>query len=400
MNDAINIELRARVKSIETQLNGTFIEREQAVQCLLLALLTQSNFILVGDPGTAKTALVKAAYSHVENARVFNILCGSFATEDKVFGPVDINGFKAGKWGRVLDGRLAAVELGMLDEQMKSNEGTLNGMLTALNERVYEGQPIPLRTCGAASNWPEVKARGDNVAALWDRMLLRAEVREVKARSVKKADGTTYLDDANEIALLEAADKVRKYQPTTKVTIDELDAVAAFIRDNVTITPIARKVLVDVRHRLAKEKVNNSGRRMAALQGVLRASAWLDGRSTVTLEDFDVLRFGLWHDKEQIALVDSVLDTIDQETVKQCIKHIDEALAEHARIANLATQRRLEGAPVVIKKMTESAQAVQKLLAEPGATRKGRERVSKAMESLREKFKTLKTDVEKHLDPK
>jgi MoxR-like ATPase len=399
MNDATNIELRARVKAIETQLNGTFIEREQAVQCLLLALLTQSNFILVGDPGTAKTALVKAAYSHVDNARCFNILCGSFATEDKVFGPVDIDGFKKGKWGRVLDGRLAAVELAMLDEQMKANEGTLNGMLTALNERVYEGQAIPLRTCGAASNWPEVKSRSDNVAALWDRMLLRAEVREVKARVVK-ADGTTFLDDANEIALLEAADKVRKYQPAVKVTIDELDAVAAFIRDHVTITDVVRKVLVDVRHRLAKEKVNNSGRRMAALQSVLRASAWLDGRTTVTLEDFDVLRYGMWHDKDQIALVDSVLDTIDQETVKACIKHIDEALAEHSRIANLATQRRLEGAPVVIKKMTESAQAVQKLLAAPGATRKGRERVSKAMESLREKFKTLKADVEKHLDPK
>jgi MoxR-like ATPase len=89
---------KVRVKLLEmgAQLTSTFVERDDAVKAILLALVTRNNFILVGDPGTAKTKLARAAFAHVTQARVFATLCGAFATEDKIFGPVSSSSSRTG----------------------------------------------------------------------------------------------------------------------------------------------------------------------------------------------------------------------------------------------------------------------------------------------------------------
>lgn len=385
-NDNFDIsDVRARVLAAMAQLDSTFIQRRDAIRCIALAELSRANYMLLGDPGTAKTALARRWLAHVSDASTFVVLCGSFATEDKVFGPVDIDGFKQGKWGRVLDGRLAAVTHAFLDEMMKSNDGTLNGMLTALNEREYEGRAIPLRVCGAASNWPEIRSRSDNVAALWDRVLLRCEVKEVEG------------EDA-EADLLEAAERVEAYDPVETFTVEEIDRAHEWIVANVSVSCAARKTLAKVRARLAKEGVTNSGRRLAQLQNVLRANAWLDGREEVSLEDFAALRFGLWHDKEQIGVVQTTLDAVDHETVQRCTGLVDKALAQHSRLRSLSPQRRLEESPAVIAAMTEAAKEVKATLREYGVTAKGRERVAKQMATLKARFDELSAEVNKHLN--
>ena len=362
------------------QLNRVFVQREQAVECIWLALLTGQNFLLVGDPGTAKTALVSAAYSHVDGARSFSTLCGSFATEDKMFGPVDIQGFKEGRWGRVTKNRLADCELAFLDEMLKSNDGTLNGMLTALNERRYEGAPIPLWTCGAATNWPEVKSRSDNVAALWDRMLLRCHVREVEGQQAR-------------MKLLEAVDAVARYQPETRLTMEQLAAARDEIRA-VAIDEAVRSSLLEVEERLEKQNIKNSSRRMGALQQVLRAKAWLRGGASVTLDDFDVLELGLWNDAAHIEPLSEILKTVDQQVVQECINSIVEAV----RKCQQCTQ--VQAMPEAIQHATDTSTAIKDKLAKRGARQAGRARIGVEIEKLRTAYLNLKRQVTPHLSAK
>ncbi len=369
----------AREIAIEAmvQLNRVFVQREQAIECIWLALLTGQNFLLVGDPGTAKTALVQAAYSHVDNARSFATLCGSFATEDKMFGPVDIQGFKEGRWGRVTKNRLADCELAFLDEMLKSNDGTLNGMLTALNERRYEGQPIPLWTCGAATNWPEVKSRSENVAALWDRMLLRCHVREVEGKEARTK-------------LLQAVDAVARYQPEHRLTMDQLFAA----RDAIRVTLIddaVRSSLLEVEERLEKQGIKNSSRRMGALQAVLRAKAWLRGGDRVTLDDFDVLELGLWNDAGHIEPLVEILKTVDATTVQECITAIHDAV----RKCQQCTQ--VQSMPDAIDNATKTSVAIKEKLATRGARAAGRARIVAEIEKLKDAYNGLKKQVLPHL---
>ncbi len=359
------------------QLNQVFVQREQAIECIWLALLTGQNFLLVGDPGTAKTALVTAAYSHVEGARSFATLCGSFATEDKMFGPVDIQGFKEGRWGRVTTNRLADCELAFLDEMLKSNDGTLNGMLTALNERRYEGQPIPLWTCGAATNWPEVKSRSDNVAALWDRMLLRCHVREVEGKEARTR-------------LLEAVDAVARYQPEHRLTMGQLVAARDSIR-TVTIDEAVRASLLDVEERLEAQGIKNSSRRIGALQAVLRAKAWLRGGDRVTLDDFDVLELGLWNDAGHMGPLSEILKTVDQQVVQECITAIVDAIRKCSQC------RQVQDMPAAIQNATDTSIAIKEKLAKRGARQAGRARIGTEIEKLRTAYTNLKQQVIPHL---
>jgi MoxR-like ATPase len=375
---------RVKIKEAIEQLNGTFIQREEAVNVVWLALLTGQNFILVGDPGTAKTALVQACYSHITGARVFSTLCGAFATEDKIFGPVDVEAFKRGEWNRSIKGRLADCELGFLDEMLKTNEGTLNGMLTALNERVYEGKRIPLRTCGAATNWPEVNARTDNVAALWDRVLLRCEVKEVGHGMQPKECETA------RIKMLEAVDAVARYAPKVQLSLAELDAARAEV-EAVQVGESVRRSIVATQERLEKQNIRNSSRRFGALQRALRASAWLDNRAAVRLDDFDVLKFGLWANNKDIEKVDAVIEAVDHDVVNQCIMKLKDATKQ------CRSNPSIQAAPKLIKTASAAAAEASAMLKQFGARSAGRAKIKAEIKALREVYDELKAKVEPHL---
>jgi MoxR-like ATPase len=377
-------DLRADFASMATQLRSCFIRRDDAIDCALYALLTGQHYLLVGGPGTAKTAVADAIAKHFPQASYFSELMGSFTTEDTIFGALDIAAFKAGHMQRVLDDgkrpRLAAVELAFLDEAFKTNDGALNGCLGALNERRYAGQHIPLRTCGAATNWPELESRSEKVAALYDRFLWRCEV-----------EGLT--EEADVVAMLGAVERVEGYRPQVTFTIEELDRAVQEVKQ-VQVGPAVRGVLYKVRKRLLDEGVEISDRRLGQLQAGLRASAWLGGRTQAGIEDFAAIRFGLWNERGEQSKAVAVLDTIDAEVVKELIKKIDDVrknyndAVAHGRLGGTA-------ASALIADMKAVAVAVKTRLDEPIVTERGKRDVAKAMRELKQNFGELKDRVEK-----
>ena len=373
--------IRERLHAIGTQLKGTFVQRDKAIDCMMLAAISGDNFILVGDPGTAKTAVAKAFYAHVSGARAFTMLCGSFQTEDKTFGPVDLEGLKLGHWRRVIRNRLADCELAFLDEILKANDGTLNGMLTALNERTYDGQPIPLRMCGAATNWPEVNGRSEHVAALWDRFLLRCDVQEVQG------------DDAR-LQLLEAIDKVASYKPETTVSMEELEQVRVeFLQ--VEVPKKVRRTLVSLDKKLRDAKVEVSARRLGRLQNVMRAAAWLAGRSEVKMDDFDVLEFGLWHDRQQIKTAKQLVAAIDEEVVNKAIAALRDAAAQCKGGVGISKDR----APQLVQMIGEAIELAHQLRAEFGMRESSEARIKAEFDALRQTYDKIRAMVDSAVEP-
>lgn len=385
MNFPSNIEsTRQKLNAAMKQLDATFIQRTDVIHVMATAEVARANYIQIGEPGTGKTAIIECFIQHIEDGTFFEELCGSFCTEDKLFGPIDIQSFKAGSYKRVTKGRLADVTHGFCDEIMKTNDGTLNSLLGVMNERTYEGQLIPLRVLASATNWPEVKSRSEKVGAMWDRFHLRVEVKEVTG-------------EAAEVALLEAADEVEAYEPApgTKFTLVEMDEAHEWMRANVSIDKELLKALVDIKHRLQKSGIVNSSRRMARCKLLLKASAFIDGRDQVAIDDFNVLKHALWHDKEHIAVVESVIGTADQAALQKCIATIDASMSEYNRLKALSPQRRLEEAPRVTAHMHQTAVEVQKVLAAGGLMKNSRAKVAKSMAALKDKFQELSAEVKK-----
>ena len=89
-----------KLRAIESELGALFVEREEVVRAMLLALLSREHLALIGPPGTAKSMLIielaKRVGDSVGNGlRCFVYLLTKFTTPEELFGPVSISGLKA-----------------------------------------------------------------------------------------------------------------------------------------------------------------------------------------------------------------------------------------------------------------------------------------------------------------
>lgn len=313
-------EVRSSLRAMATQLNSVFVQRGHAVDAIILASLTGMNYLLVGGPGTGKTALAEAASKHFKNARFFApSALGAYTTLSDLVGERDIPALMQGISQRNKGGKLADVELAFLDELFKASDPTCNTLLSLFNERRFEGEQTPLWSVGSASNWPEVLSMKPVVRAFWDRLHFRVVVEDVTEKVALSK-------------LLQAGAALARTPyvagDAACVTLDELQACSKEIR-KVAISTDVEAMLISVYERLANEKILVSSRRLVQLQMVLQASAWMQGRTTAGIQDFRYLLWCCWTRKEDLQKVKSVLDTVDAEHARKITKRINEARQMH-----------------------------------------------------------------------
>src|SRR5580658_6405080 len=165
--------LPRRLARLAKNLEGRFLGKDEVIRLLLIATIAGEHAVLIGPPGTAKSALIRT-FARLIQARYFEYLLTRFTEPNEIFGPVDIAAFREGRYQRRIEGMLPEAEIVFLDEVFKSNSAILNALLTLLNERRYTsgGQILrcPRLSVFAASN--EVPADG-TLTAVFDRFLLR-----------------------------------------------------------------------------------------------------------------------------------------------------------------------------------------------------------------------------------
>ncbi len=280
-----------KLKRVSLELNSYFLERSAVVDASILTLVSGTNAFLLGPPGTAKTAIIRAVTSHVEGAEFFYCLLTKFSTPDDVFGPLDVAALSQGTYRRLTAGKLPSAHVALLDEIFKASPAILNSLLTVLNERVYnlDGTIHRLNVLAifAASNeLPE----DDALSALYDRLLVRIPV--------------DYLKDARNFEKL--LKEENGYVPTTKVSLDELVALQEACRE-VTLDDLTAKTILKIKHALESEGVVNSDRRYKQCVRLVKARALLDGRDVTTPRDASILAYCLWSDPEHYETVKNVV---------------------------------------------------------------------------------------------
>jgi MoxR-like ATPase len=301
------------VIAVRTHLNATFSERENVVDGLLQAILAGEHVVLLGPPGTAKSAIAEEVAQSL-GLKVYRTLLTKFTTPPEIFGPLSLAGLEQDEVRYQTRDMLPEADLAIIDEIFKAGSALLNSLLAIINERTfYNGTlgptQVPLRTIVGTSN---ELPQGEGLEALWDRFLVRHEVPYVKSPAAFRAMARSNLDT------------------TTPPTLDKaaLDAAQNEVR-NVSVSDAVLDALYEVRNALAVEGIVASDRRWKKSLKVAQAFAWMNGNVHVDPEDLMVLRACLWQDPKQMAKLNKVMAKVlnsDAHTMAEILDAAEEVV--------------------------------------------------------------------------
>ena len=287
-----------KLQQVARQLESTFLGKSEVVRLMLIAALAGEHMVLIGPPGTAKSALVRL-FSRLIQANYFEYLLTRFTEPNEIFGPIDIQAFRSGDYRRRTQGMLPEGEIVFLDEVFKANSAILNSLLSVLNERIYtvgsQRMKVPLISAFGASN--EVP-NDEDLMAVFDRFLLR--VRSENLDSYHFHDLLLKGIDHEVSKLTGSYDKL---QPA--LTSQELHNLHGNFAPRMKFTEEFLAAYKGLVFQIRSEGVSLSDRRAIKMLKLFAASALLDGRPTADPSDFFILRH-TWNNLDQAEILEGI----------------------------------------------------------------------------------------------
>ncbi len=302
MPDADLVGTAGKLRDVARALERRFLAKDELIRLLLVCLIAGEHMLLVGPPGTAKSALVREL-ARLIDARTFEYLLTRFTEPNELFGPLDIKAFREGSYLRRTDAMLPEAEIVFLDEIFKSSSAILNSLLAILNERrFFTGNrtlEVPLCSLfGATNDVPNDEA----LAAVFDRFLVRAVSENLDSFHFH---GLLERGVAAEIAHASGArDATRPL-----VALSEIRAVQRALDRRLKFSDDFLSRYKGLIFQIRSEGVSVSDRRVVKLLKLFAASAFLDGRSEAHDGDFFILKH-VWNSRDQVALLADIVSPV------------------------------------------------------------------------------------------
>ncbi len=276
------------------RISRNVVGREEIIQQLMYAVLTGEHMLLMSRTGMAKSYLANEVFNSFENIRIFSAQASKDQTPDNYFGPYDIEQFKRGIIRHNIKGSIIEANLVLLDEFFDASDVVLRSLLSVLNERKFingsEQIDVAIHTAIATANYLRLN---EVTEAVLDRFLYKAIIPED--------------NDMYNSLLIDKAYSSRKGKPEDpgrKIPFDQILFVQNIIRNNYKQIKINYPDSVKFMKNVVINKFTSeirksepeffiSPRKQAKMSDFLRASAMLDNRSEVTLQDLRNMYFAL-----------------------------------------------------------------------------------------------------------
>ncbi len=293
--DETAYSIAEKVNGIKESLNLNFLERKNAVDMIILSVISKKHSILIGGPGLAKTAVLKELAYRVKGLRFFDFQMTPATKIEELISNRPQN--KTGQSKTGIDN----CDIALIDEFFKGPHHTLNSLLSIMNERIiYNPEPrkIPLVSLFAASNERPDKSSDSNLLPLYDRFLFRMEILPVK-------------DGENFKRLLELKEKKEggfngNNSGETVLGKEDIEILSSEA-ENVEMGGEIFDCLHKIREELKNKQVSVSDRRWRETVKILKTNAVLNKRSYVAKEDIKMLEPSLWTYYSDIRAVKNIL---------------------------------------------------------------------------------------------
>jgi MoxR-like ATPase len=342
MAQVYKIDLKPLIE-IRNRLITMFTGRENEILASLVSLTSGEPLILVGPPGTAKTALIETLAKMI-NAKYFYYLLTRFTEPDELLGPLDIVALREGRYERITRNRLPEAEIIFLDEIFKASSAIRNILLDIiLNKRYLNGtdyKKLPMISLFTASN--EISSDTED-QAFYDRLTLRVFVKYVSNDMWSELldKGVSLPMVQQEIKPVASAEYFRQLQHLTMLRAQ-----------TIVSTPELKNKILEAFSYLKNEGIEVSDRRKIKILYVSAAISIVSAEETISLESIaDALRLSAIYTEDDIAKVERVIQKAKlstyQETIQQLmtitseIRNGIETLNREQTLSNLKMLREL-----------------------------------------------------------
>lgn len=311
---------RQQIESLIKTISQGLYEKDHILAIALLCAVSGESVFLLGPPGTAKSEVSRRLKMIFKDAKAFEYLMSRFSTPDEIFGPVSIQKLKSeDTYERKVAGFLPDATIVFLDEIWKAGPAIQNALLTVINEKIYQNGThtlrVPMKCLIAASN--ELPAEDEGLEALWDRFLVR-----VVSNCIENEKTFYRMLTMSEMPTISVSDDL--------LVTDELYSSWQQAMSNIDVPEGILLAITSIRKALTEAGKQDgvapldyyiSDRRWRKVIHLLRASAFLNGRTAIDYSDLLLLYHVLWNKVECIEPVltmvsMSVISDLEEETLE------------------------------------------------------------------------------------
>ncbi len=371
--------LADKLAELKFELAETFVQREAEITAVLSGLLSGEPVILVGEVGTAKTALIERLAKMID-ARYFYYLLTRFTEPDELLGTLDINALREGKYVRRTEGKLPQAEIVFLDEIFKASSAIRNILLDIiLNKRIFSDGiyiQLPMLALYTASN--EISTDIEDMA-FYDRLTIRCFVKSVSEDSWEELiEKGVLLDGGLETPILLSVEDVKELQRIVNERFKNITKNTTLIRKYIEALAVLRQRGVKI-----------SDRRKIKVLKTASAISVVYGEENVSLDSLaEALKFAAVHDEDELKKVDQVILELGLSSFYQHVQKIQVVTAELQNAVNASMTGGMEELKMLSAVYKRASTVMAEMPQNPRLipyTRQLRQAISRAKDILEKK---------------
>ncbi len=325
--------LADKLAELKFELAETFVQREAEITAVLSGLLAGEPTILVGEVGTAKTALIERLARMID-ARYFYYLLTRFTEPDELLGALDINALREGKYVRRTEGKLPQAEIVFLDEIFKASSAIRNILLDIiLNKRIFSDgvyMRLPMLALYTASN--EISTDVED-AAFYDRLTIRCFVKSVSEDSWEELIEKGILLDEG-------------LKPSVVLNVDDVKALQNEVHErfrNITQNASLVRKYIEALATLKQRGVKLSDRRKIKVLKIASAISVIYAEENVSLDSLaEALKFTAVHDEDELKKVEQVILELGLSSFYEHVQKLQVVTAELQNAINASVSGGME----------------------------------------------------------
>ena len=380
-----------KMNQIIDEVRASVAERDELIECIAICLIARKNLFILGDTGQAKSYAINEFRKRITGAKQYERLMSKQTDEEQLFGRLDLSSLipgnmpmdelmkdnryaeqaekveklyeqyqndglsstlndavteaknllnikhilcalRSGTPKMITEGKIPDSHIVFLDEIFKSNDGILNSLLTALNEKVYtnEGQTvkIPVESFFSASN--EIPNFNDSTQAILKPLYDRFEMK-VLTEYVQEKD--------NRMTVLKNKQSGASNTAITYITLAELKQMQ-HEAEKVKVTDEINELMDNVLCELRRHNIHVSDRKYFGFTPIVRVKAYLNGNTEVKPKDLLVLKNYFWSEPSQIPIVEKILKDICENPIgAKAQKLVEMARESFSELNNFASSQ-------------------------------------------------------------